>query len=162
MAASSTKDFQALCNISRGRPRRSEHPMEMPGADLLHRGDKVSLTADEAEALQGKVRPWSEHDKPMPRITARDLSGHRFPDQRQATGLAAGGTPGTVVAITPAGDQPEEHPPAFLDPDGYGMDNDGDAERVQTNVTRTGVDPSADPYAQQDQRSAADRAADKK
>lgn len=140
VASSKTSKFQALVHLSVARLEDAAGIHR--GADLVHRGELVDLTPEQAENLKGKVRPAAEADQPFPRLTARDLSGRRFPDQREQ-GLAATGATNLVTqpaaapatpVVTPAGEQPEENPPVMMD------------QGAEANPAKA----DDDPYAQQD------------
>lgn len=141
-----TARYQALVNLSISREDEPAGPLGRQ-ADLVYRGQFVDLTSAQVERLQGKIRLASEADQPMPRLTARDLSGRRFPDQRMQEGLAPGSPlprdtvtlrqPPTEVprAQFPEGDQPEAHPPVMMN---QGPENN------------PAPDAPPDPYATQD------------
>jgi hypothetical protein len=75
-------EYQALVHFSVSRERGPNDPTTLdPGADLVHRGDKVYLSEERAKQHleSGALRPWSERDQPFPRVTAGMLNqGKRF------------------------------------------------------------------------------------
>lgn len=69
------KPYQALTNVS--VPQRDLASKDDRRTDLAAPGERIELTEREAAHLlsQGAVRPWEQHNEPLPRLTGRQLSG---------------------------------------------------------------------------------------
>lgn len=78
--APATTEYEALTNLSVGRTGSDSEK----AADIVHRGETVHLTDEQAARfLDPKrhkvpvIRPASQQNEPMPQIRARDLFGNR-------------------------------------------------------------------------------------
>lgn len=109
------KDYEALTHLSVHRDREAGEAPGMAGADLVYRGDKVSLDEERAERLLklGAIRPWSERGDQKPPLTARDMSGKAFPDQPSSQESPSTGGPATEVSQQPESNEPK---PSEQDP----------------------------------------------
>jgi hypothetical protein len=163
MADKELKEYQALTHVSAGRERVVGEPFGFGSADLVPPGEKVMITEEKAQPMleRGSIRPWADKDKDFPRVTARDLSGKRFPGQpafnpalagtsaeprqrvssrqaRRAPSVPSSSISASAEPVAPEGSDalvglPEGSEPTPLDP-----------ENVMGNQPKTG---NGDPYA---------------
>jgi hypothetical protein len=125
MATKGKTQYQALVHFSVSRERGPADPITIdPGADLVEKGNDVWLDSDAPQTKQwleqGAIRPWGKRNDPMPRVTARDLSGRRFPDQPKLAGTSADNTlraQAQPISAANEGDAPEGSDPQPTDPD---------------------------------------------
>lgn len=82
MPAAATKAWEALANLSIGRPARDRGGEKQ--ADIVHRGEIVQLTEEQSQSFLTRhrvpvIRPAALQNEAAPVIRARDLFGQRAP-----------------------------------------------------------------------------------
>lgn len=146
-----SREYQAVTNLSLSRPRTGNTQLEA-GARLVRRGQKITFGDEYADAdvqierllAKGFIRPWADKDKPMVRLTARDISGREFPDSPKLVATAQDSAR-LNSQPTADGDAAALAPPEMKDP--QPIDQGPENAPPPPPAAPAPAAPATDPYA---------------